>query len=79
GHPNTTMRRLRDKGIVFILETCRAMFNHAAKHRHLPPYHENPFAQIDVGRIPVEDAKPVDLFTPEQVEQEVWLFKLPKP
>ncbi|KKK59604.1 hypothetical protein LCGC14_3032730, partial [marine sediment metagenome] len=27
-----------------------------------PPYHENPFAQIDVERIPIEDAKPfVDL------------------
>ena len=68
GHPNTAKRSLRDKGVVFILETCRAMFNYAAKHRHLPPYHENPFSQIDLARIPIEDAKPVELFTPKQEE-----------
>lgn len=62
GHPNTAKRHLRDRGIVFILEACRALFNYAARHRHLPPYHENSFAQIDVERIPIEDAKPfVDL------------------
>jgi len=44
GHPNTATRTLRDKGVIFILETCRAMFNYAAKHRHLPPYYKNPFA-----------------------------------
>jgi integrase len=66
GHPNTAPRTLRDKGVIFILETCRAMFNYAAKHRHLPPYHENPFAQIELDRIPIEDAKPIELFTPEQ-------------
>src|SRR5262245_9911722 len=27
GHPNTARRRLRDKGVQFILETCRAMYN----------------------------------------------------
>ena len=61
-------RLLRDKGVIFILETCRAMFNYAAKHRHLPPYHENPFAQLNLGRIPIEDAKPIELFTSEQEE-----------
>ena len=66
GHSNSAKRLLRDKGIVFVLESCRAMFNYAAKHRHLPPYHENPFAQIDIERIPIEDAKPIEPFTPKQ-------------
>ncbi len=44
------------------------MFNYAAKHRHLPPYHENPFAELNLGRIPIDDAKPIELFTPEQEE-----------
>ena len=68
GHPNTAKRSLRDKGVIFILETCRAMFNYAAKHRHLPPYHENPFALLNLGRMPIEDAKPIELFTSEQEE-----------
>ena len=68
GHPNTAKRSLRDKGVIFILETCRASFNYAAKHRHLPPYHENPFASLELGRIPIEDAKPIELFTSEQEE-----------
>jgi len=71
GHPNTIKTLLRDKGIIFILETCRAMFNYAAKRRHLPPYHENPFAQLELGRIPVEDAKPIELLTEEQ-EKAFW-------
>ncbi len=66
GHANAAKRRLRDKGVIFILESCRTMFNYAAKHRHLSPYQDNPFSLIDIGRIPIEDSKPVDLFTPEQ-------------
>ncbi len=66
GHPNTPKRRLRDKGLVFILTSCRSMFNYAAKHRNLPPYHESPFTEIKIERIPIEDAKPVEPFTSEQ-------------
>jgi integrase len=35
----------------------------------LPPYAENPFNTIEIDRIPVEDAKPVVIFTPEQERQ----------
>ncbi len=49
-----------------MLECCRALFNHAAKRRHLPPYADNPFAAIEVDRIPVETARPVELLTPSQ-------------
>ena len=66
GHPNTSKRSLRDKGVIFILESCRAIYNFAAKHRHLPPYHDNPFGQIDIERIPIEDAKPIELFSAER-------------
>ncbi|MHC4064082.1 MAG: tyrosine-type recombinase/integrase [Planctomycetota bacterium] len=58
GHPNASKRPLRDKGVKFVLESCRTMFNFAAKRRHLSPYAENPFTTIEIDRIPVEDAPP---------------------
>src|SRR5207244_2750029 len=50
-------------------ETCRALFNYAAKRRHLSPYAENPFSTIEIDRIPVENAKPIVLLTVEQERQ----------
>jgi integrase len=66
GHANTPKRPLLDKGVRYVLECCRALFNHAAKRRHLPPYADNPFAAIEVDRIPVETARPVELLTADQ-------------
>ena len=60
--------RLRDTGLKYILETCSILFNYAGKNRHLSPYAENPFDTIEIGRIPVEDARPITVFTPEQEE-----------
>ena len=68
GHKNARRRCLHDAGVKYILETCSAMFNYAAKHRHLPPYAENPIRAIEVSRIPVEDAKPILAFSPEQMQ-----------
>lgn len=68
GHKNAGKRRLRDAGVRFILETCSTLFNYAARHRHLPPYVENPFRAIEVSRIPIEDAKPIVVFNEEQEE-----------
>lgn len=62
GHANTARRRLRDKGVQFILETCRAMFTYAGKRRHLPPYAGNPFAELPIDRMRIEDSKPVFVF-----------------
>jgi integrase len=62
GHKNTAKRRLRDKGIQFILETCRAMYNFADKRRHLPPYVGNPFLTLPLDRLKIEDAKPIFVF-----------------
>ncbi|MBP7937739.1 MAG: tyrosine-type recombinase/integrase [Phycisphaerae bacterium] len=66
GHPKAAKVALRDKGILFILETCRALFNYALKHKHLPPYHENPFGQLRLDRLPIENAKPIEPFDEEQ-------------
>jgi site-specific recombinase XerD len=65
GHAHTAKRPLMDKGLRYVLECCRALFNFAAKHRHLSPYAENPFHALGVDRIPVELARPVVLFTPD--------------
>ncbi len=44
GHPHSSRRRLRDKGVRFVLEVCRSLYGFAHRRRHLPPYAENPFA-----------------------------------
>ena len=62
GHPHTKRRQLRDKGVRFILETCRSLYGYAAKKRHLPPYGENPFAGLGGKRFRIEDAKPIFVF-----------------
>jgi integrase len=62
GHVRAARRPLRDKGIHFILETCRSLFGYAAKKRHLPPYAENPFAGLGGKKFRIEDAKPVFVF-----------------
>jgi integrase len=62
GHRNSQKRKLRDKGVQFILETCRAMYNYAVKRRHLPPYVGNPFLELPLDRLKIEDAKPIFVF-----------------
>src|ERR1700686_1376116 len=62
GHPHTAKRKLRDKGVQFVLETCRAMYTFAGKRRHLPPYACNPFAELPLDRLKIEDAKPIFVF-----------------
>lgn len=66
GHAHTARRPLLDKGLRFILECCRALFNYAARRRHLSPYAENPFAALGIDRIPVEEARPITLFSADQ-------------
>jgi integrase len=66
GHANTAKRLLMDKGLRYVLECCRALFNFAAKHRHLSPYAENSFRTLEIDRIPVETVRPIHLFTTAQ-------------
>ena len=62
GHRNTVRRKLRDRGIQYILETCRSMYHFALKRRHLPPYVGNPFSELPLDRLKIEDAKPIFVF-----------------
>ena len=66
GHPKARKRPLLDTGIKYILETCCSLFNYAQRNRHLSPYAENPFRTIEVSRMPVEDFRPVVIFTEKQ-------------
>jgi integrase len=81
GHANAAKRRLRDNSVKYILETCSTLMNYAQRHRHLSPYAENPFRTIEIGRVPIEDAKPIFVFTTEQERQffdacDDWQFPL---
>ena len=42
------------------------MSSFAARRRHLSPHADNPFAALEVDRIPVERARPVHVFTADQ-------------
>lgn len=62
GHRNTVKRRLRDKGVRYILETCRSMYHFGTRHGVLPASMANPFTQFGLGRLRIRDAKPVFVF-----------------
>ena len=66
GHPNSPKRLLLDKGIKYILQCCRSLFNFGGKHRYLSPYAENPFSALDLDRIPVENSKQIKLFSADE-------------
>ncbi|MCA9115017.1 MAG: tyrosine-type recombinase/integrase [Planctomycetaceae bacterium] len=66
GHPNSQKRPLLDKGIKYILQCCRSLFQFAIRRRHLSPYAENPFTALDLDRIPVENSRRVVIFTADQ-------------
>jgi integrase len=68
GHPNSKKRPLLDKGIQFILESCRTLFTYAAKRRHLPPYSENPFSALELGKLPIDNRRNVSLPSDAQIE-----------
>ena len=51
GHANSARRRLRDKGVQYILECRRAMYTFAAQRRYLPPYAGNPFKNLPIDRM----------------------------
>jgi len=72
GHPNSAKRPLLDKGIQYILETCRTLFAFAMKRRHLSPYAENPFTALELGRLPIEHVRKIVL---PSTEQQVALLK----
>ncbi len=72
GHLHTAKRALRDKGIQFILETCRSMYKYAARKRHLPPYGENPFDEVRIPKSKILDRQAVEVL---DAETELQFFK----
>ena len=65
GRKAAPQRRMSGKGLSFTLQTCRTMFNYGLKRRHFPPYVGNPFAELPVDRMKIEDAKPIFVLTQE--------------
>jgi integrase len=63
GHAHTARRRLKDKGIKYILETCRSMYHFGHKHGLLPAARSNPFTDFGLGKLRIRDAKPIFVFT----------------
>jgi integrase len=62
GHPRSCLRPLRERGIRFILNTSRTLFQFAMKRRHLPPYAQNPFSELADRKLHEDDSKPVLVF-----------------
>jgi integrase len=62
GHANTAKRKLRGKGVQYILQTSRALYNYALKRRHLPPYAGNPFAELPLEKMKIDDSKAIFVF-----------------
>jgi hypothetical protein len=65
GHAHSRRRPLRERGIRFILNTCRSLYHYASKRRHLPPYTDNPFSELASLKLREDDAKPVFVFNQE--------------
>ncbi|HUE13879.1 MAG TPA: hypothetical protein VMR25_06935 [Planctomycetaceae bacterium] len=65
GHAHSAQRPLRERGIQFILDTCRSLYQFAAKQRHLPPYASNPFSELASLKLHEDDAKPIFVFDQE--------------
>ena len=63
GRKAAPQRRMRGKGISFVLQICRTLFNYGLKRRHFPPYVANPFSSLPVDRMKIEDAKPIFVLT----------------
>jgi len=66
GHANTARRRLRDKGISYILECCRSMYHFGIRHGIVSREPGNPFSDIGLGKLKIRDAKPIFVFTAQQ-------------
>ena len=68
-------------GIVFILSTCRTLFNHARKCRLLSPYEENPFSSFPIEKMRTRQSSSVDLLNGSELSRffkacDDWQFPL---
>jgi len=68
-------------GIVFILSTCRTLFNYARKCRLLSPYEENPFSSFPIEKMRTRQSSSVDLLNGSELSKffkacDDWQFPL---
>jgi len=66
GSPNAKKVLMRDRGVLSVLRTCRAFWNFAYHHRHVPPYSKNPFTEIRIEAMRIDDMKPKYVLTPDE-------------
>jgi integrase len=66
GHSKSAKRRLRDKGVLYVLETCRSLYHFGTRKGLLPRQAANPFTEMRLGSFRIRDAKPVFVFTEAQ-------------
>ncbi|MCA9097871.1 MAG: tyrosine-type recombinase/integrase, partial [Planctomycetaceae bacterium] len=62
GHPNTSKRPLRGRGLQYILEVTRLLFEYARRRQYLPAHLPNPLSRLRLDQYRVEDRKPVYYF-----------------
>ncbi len=75
GSSKAKKRLMKDKGVLHVLRTCRTLVNYAARHRHMPPYATNPFTDLRIERMKIENKKRIVLFT--QAEEAAFLEACP--
>jgi len=73
--------RYKTGGIVFILSTCRTLFNYARKCRLLSPYEENPFSSFPLEKMRSSEPSCVEYLNDGQISDffkacDDWQFPL---
>ncbi len=58
--------RYSERGIAFVLATCRTAFDHAIQRCHMRPYAGNPCKELPIDSMSKTPGKRRDPFTPEQ-------------
>jgi integrase len=82
GEKNGNKDKYKTSGIVFILSTCRTLFNYARKCRLLSPYEDNPFSIFPVEKMRNrQTSSSVDLLNSSELSEffkacDNWQFSL---
>lgn len=81
GEKNGPQGKYKTGGIVFILSTCRTLFNYARKYRLLSPYEDNPFSSFPIEKIRAREPSSVNLLNGSELSKffracDDWQFPL---
>lgn len=66
GRRRSRRRKLLDKGIRYILETCRSMYRFGHRSRLIDAAVANPFSELGIGRMKIRNPKPLFVFDAAQ-------------